>query len=124
MIHKFFHSLHLKVARKKSRTILDLLARVVLPGFFVLYLFITQDDFLRQFNKDFPVLMHGEIIFLSFHIMLTYFVLPVVWLCDAIDFFWRDSDVPHIIGLFYKSLAGSFYWLLLFAITIRIIAGY
>lgn len=98
-----------------------LLMRVVLPGAMVLYLVLTEQEFLRDFEASVPILLGGEILFVILHIVLTYVLLPVVWFFDLLDFFVDDNDVFDIIATFYRLCAQGLFWLLLIAITLRVV---
>jgi len=98
-----------------------LLMRVVLPGAMVLYLVLTEQEFLRDFEASVPILLGGEILFVVLHIVLTYVLLPVVWFFDLLDFFIDDNDVFDIIATFYRFCAQGLFWLLLIAITLRVL---
>ena len=80
--------------RRFRPTVGRLITDIILPGIVVIYFVATEKEFIEQFNKDFPIMLMGEVFFLSIHVALTYFLLPLVWLIELLIFI--GAGVPGI----------------------------
>jgi len=111
-------------APKGSYSLSAFLVQVLVPGLVVLYLMRTEGEYIATFTADNPVLLSGEVIFLSIHLIFTYVALPAAWCFDSAGFFIRDSHVLNTFGAFFNFWAAALFWLLFAAVVLRIVATF
>jgi hypothetical protein len=67
----------------------NLIFDIIIPGIITFYLVSTEHAFIESFNEEMEILLYGEMLFLGFHTILTYFILPAIWFVDLMLFTGR-----------------------------------
>jgi hypothetical protein len=92
----------------------NLIFDIIIPGIITFYLVSTEHAFIESFNEEMEILLYGEMLFLGFHTILTYFILPAIWFVDLMLFTGRfylgteiHHDILHVLASILYVLIGA-----------------